>query len=170
MFNLSWFTRGLGPPAILWQAKHWNYLTGKRISLPISGALRAHFFPLQTHSRTSNWPFVGFRLGAFAFLSQTRNYFFKESMPHLKTVVGEDDGPLDQGPGEMCWAKKDERKIPSQNASAFFAPLQPLAQNLALSVERTSDLPRVIQLRRVITSAQESLVNKFQLIRIKANN
>ena len=37
-------------------------------------------------------------------------------------------------------------------------------------MERASDLPSVIQLRTVITLAQESLVNKFQLIKTEANN
>lgn len=94
----------------------------KRISLPISGALRACFFLFRPTAGLPTGLLLASGWGHLLFFPKTRSYFFKESMPHLKTVVGEDDGPLDQGPGEMCWAKKDERKIPSQNASAFFAP------------------------------------------------
>lgn len=123
MLNLYWSTRGLGPPAILLQAKHGSYLTGKSLSLPVFGALRA-LLPLQTENRTSNWPFVGLGWGHLPFLPEATNCILKESVVHLKTVLGDDDDPYGQGPGKMGQAKKDKRKIPSQNA--FFAPLQPL--------------------------------------------
>lgn len=108
-----------------------NFVAGKTLELLDwqKGFLSQSLEPLEPVFSSSDpqqdfqlafcWPQVW---GHLLFFPKTRSYFFKESMPHLKTVVGEDDGPLDQGPGEMCWAKKDERKIPSQNASAFFAP------------------------------------------------
>lgn len=119
MFSLYWLTRewALPHPVV---GKTWELPDWQRISLPVSGPFTA-LFPLHTQAGLPTGLLLASGWRHLPFFPKTRSYFFKESMLHLKTVVGEDGGPLDQGLGEMGQAK-DERKIPSQNVGAFFAP------------------------------------------------
>lgn len=102
--------------------------------------------------------------------------FSRSQCPHLKTEECDCARPFGQGPGEMGQAKKSERKTPSQKASAFSAPLQPLPWPLPrtwyLSVEKAwvgPDQGLVVKGEagtlyiHLFQLHQESLVNKFQL-------
>lgn len=166
MFSLYWLTRewAVLHPAV---GKTWELLDWQRISLPISGTLTA-LFPIHIQAGLP----TGFLLASgwrhLPFFPKTRSYFFRVSAPF------EDCGGWGWWtPWPRAWGNRSGqgwKKDSITECRCIPCPVQPLAQNLALSVERASDLHRVIQLRMVITSAQESLVNKFQLIRIKVNN